>query len=137
MESYLYLSVCAKSIRELVYSLHKSHKANLCLHKETTCHYCHKVGHLKKVCRKLKQVEKAAGPSLVKQVEVTSPEPLESEYPLFQIGKLHSTPITVEVLLDDHPLIMEIDTGAAVSVISQCSYQQLLGQGQLRALLLT
>ena len=106
----------------------KSDKANLCPHKETTCHYCHKVGHLKKVCRKLKQVEKAAGPSLVKQVEVTSQEPPESEYPLFQIGKSRSTPITVEVLLDGHPHIMEIDTGAAVSVISQCSYQQLFGR---------
>ena len=60
-------------------------------------------------------------------MEVTSQEPPKFEYPLFQIGKLHSTPITVEVLLDDHPHIMEIDTGAAVSVISQCLYQQLYG----------
>ena len=26
----------------------KSHEANLCPHKETTCYYCHKVGHLQK-----------------------------------------------------------------------------------------
>ena len=105
----------------------KSHKANQCPHKETTCHYCNKVGHLKKVCRKLRQAEKMAGASTVKQVDATASQSTESEYRLFQIGKSHHTPITVEVLLDGQPHVMELDTGAAVSVMSQCSYQQLFG----------
>ena len=71
----------------------KSHKATQCQHKENICYYYNKVGHLKSVCQELKQAEKSAGTSLVKQVVVTASEPTESEYPLFKIGNCIAHPL--------------------------------------------
>ena len=45
-----------------------------------------------------------------------------------------SKPIEVEVHINDQPLIMELDTGAGVSMISERTYQSMLAQTQLQPL---
>ena len=104
-----------------------SHKANQFLQKETASHYCKKVAYLKKVWWKFKQGRKSAGASLVKQVKATASEASKYEYSLFHVGKSHSAPTTVEVLLDCHQHVTELDMVATVSVMSQCSYQKRSG----------
>ena len=56
-----------------------------------------------------------------------SPNPKQEEntdnLPIYQVGKLSSHPIMVELEINCKKLVMEIDTGAAVSVISRDKYK--------------
>ncbi len=48
------------------------------------------------------------------------------EYTLFQLmSNSRSQPLEVSVKVDGHPLNMEIDTGAAVTLISESTYHHL------------
>ena len=49
-------------------------------------------------------------------------ENTEDEVPLLQLGKGQASPITADVTVNDVPVTMEVDTGAAVSVMS-CQQQ--------------
>ena len=51
---------------------------------------------------------------------------------LHQLGKGQAAPITVDVTVNDVPVTMEVDTGAAVSVMSRQQQQKLFPQAQLR-----
>ncbi len=55
----------------------------------------------------------------------SSGENKPEELPLFQIGARSSHPITVEIMVNDKMLEMELDTGAAVSIISEEARQKL------------
>ncbi len=44
---------------------------------------------------------------------------------LFAISNPNHRPITVEMLLDEKALLMQVDTGASVSIISQDTYASL------------
>ena len=50
---------------------------------------------------------------------------------LFNVGAEACRPIKVEVRIGDSPLIMEVDTGAAVSIISQQEYKSKFSQYKL------
>ena len=55
----------------------------------------------------------------------------EEELPVFKIGDSISHPITVEVKVREQLLAMEVDAGAAVSIISKATYQKLFSREQL------
>ena len=81
--------------------------------KTARCHNCGKVGH---VCRKAAE---GRPPRAVKTVP--GQQESSEQSPLNQIQSLaerRSQPIIVEVELDGQPLSMELDTGAAVTLIS-------------------
>jgi len=42
----------------------------------------------------------------------------ETEFALFNVRSKRNDPITVMLYINDHPIDMEIDTGAAVSLVS-------------------
>ena len=44
-------------------------------------------------------------------------ENTEDEVPLLQLGNGQATPITMDVTVNDVPVTVEVDTGAAVSVM--------------------
>ncbi len=46
--------------------------------------------------------------------------------PVYRVGKSSTRPIWVELEVEGQPLTMEVDTGAAVSLISECQLQQVL-----------
>ena len=49
---------------------------------------------------------------------------IQNEYPLYCLSDVgHSKPIKVEVVVDRNPLTMELDTGAAVSLVSESTYR--------------
>ena len=48
----------------------------------------------------------------------------QNEYPLYCLSDAgRSKPITVEVVVDGNPFTMELDTGAAVLLVSESTYQ--------------
>ena len=60
---------------------------------------------------------------------------VRSSYPLFLLGddaKVQK-PLEVTVQVDGHQLVMEVDTGASLSLISHATYQQLWPRRPLKA----
>ena len=99
------------------------HMATTCRFRDAECKKCHKKGHLARVCRsgsKRSTKEHSRKPTGHKK-ELTIREPDSDDSgemsPLNQVGgKLH--PILVELTLNKQKTTMELDTGAAVSVMS-------------------
>ena len=95
---------------------------SVCWAKEATCHYCHEKGHIVRVCR-TKQNHRSPGKLSVKTNLVQTVTKSNEDYSLFTLGSTHSPPSRVEVYLDQQPVSMQVDTGAAVSVISRNVFQ--------------
>ena len=57
------------------------------------------------------------------------PDPRQVDYNMFVVCTNQVAPFTVSVEVDGSPLTMEIDTGAALSLISQTTYSQLSPEG--------
>ena len=119
-----------------------SHKASDCYYKETICSCCKKKGHLAKACRNrittnpLSTTGKQRQNQSTHFVEYTLDGQNEpSEYSLFTVNNcVHgkgtdSNLFTVNVLINKQPVGMQIDTGAAVSIMSEATYEQLWSQG--------
>ena len=90
------------------------------------------------------QSGKAELSKTTKWVEVTDsstpppedPPPIDTDtddLPLFTIGEAtRSSPIQVEVTINGQPLTMEVDTGAAVSLISEATVRSLFPRAKLQ-----
>ena len=113
----------------------KNHHHSVCPFKDAKCHFCGKLGHLATVCRAKKRAEQEKKKDSkhvrkenwlwVEEADV-SPVSEEETLPVFQIGSGKSThPISVTVTVNDQPLKMELDTGAAVSIISEQEQRKL------------
>ena len=58
---------------------------------------------------------------------------IQYEYPLYCLSDAgRCKPIKVEVVVDGNPLTMELDTGAAVSLVSESTYQEYWPDRQLQ-----
>ena len=100
------------------------HKSVNCRFKETTCNYCGKVGHLKSVCYARKKKGQAQP---VRTVWHDT-----EEYPLYTLQSPSSTPpISVSVVVDGSPVQMELDTGAALSLMAETVFRQLFPTKEL------
>ena len=108
----------------------ENHLAPECRHKNAVCSACGKTGHLARVCRSTKVPVAPKPPKRnqrggrgrgrgTKDVRLLQETDTDEELPLLQVGKRGSHPITVEVKANGKPLLLELDTGAAVSVISE------------------
>lgn len=118
------------------------HYAPSCKFREAVCNFCKKRGHIAKVCRSRSgssslgsaQRPKATVPS-TNYVEVEASESeqegdtFDSSYSLFTISDRTSEPFTAKVSINDVDLLMEIDTGASLSILSGAKYQELLQKG--------
>ena len=94
------------------------HSAVDCRFKSVECYNCGKLGHLSRVCR-----SKKPGRSVGKDTAQRRPK---DTYTLFTIaGDRSRAPLTQKVKLDGADLMMEVDTGAVASVISEETYRQL------------
>lgn len=63
-------------------------------------------------------------------VDQTEP-PTKNQYPLFTLTVSQTTPIVVSVEISNKTINMELDTGAAVSLVSVETYSQHWSQQQL------
>ena len=97
------------------------------------CRKCQKKRHLARVCRSSKYAGRQGTGKVNAKIHqlMSARENTEDEVPLLQLGKGQAAPITVNVTVNDVPVTMEVNTGAAVSVMSHQQQQKLFPQAQL------
>eukprot|EP00731_Ephydatia_muelleri_P015649 Em0009g73a len=102
------------------------HSASKCHFRSVECHKCGEKGHLARTCRSKEQtVKKQFGNRAGKQSTNLLAEPLEEEedvedmYTLFNVRDVSLAPFRVPMEINKASLEMEVDTGAAASVISE------------------
>lgn len=97
------------------------HSPIKCRHSGAKCHNYGKTGHLKAVCRSKQK------PRHVRTLEHVPNEEYPESHSLFQLtgsGTNARSPLEVSVLADGHKLLMEVDTGASCSLISEKTFKQ-------------
>lgn len=114
-----------------------NHAPASCKFRDAVCHVCGKKGHIAPACRSKKKTRQPDArreqkqkyrntPHATKCVQLESSEEEAETLPVFQIGKPSSThPITLEMMVNNKTLYMELDTGAAVSIISDEAHRKL------------
>ena len=119
------------------------HIPSECRFKDAKCHACGKQGHISRACRskykgkqkqRRKQFKHKNTWYLSEEKEESNYEDTESVYSMFKFQNEHSALYKVTVLINETPVKMEIDTGAALSVISEDTYKQLCSQGKIPSL---
>ena len=126
------------------------HDKSTCRFKNATCHHCGKTGHIAPVCRSKAagkprkgttgkanwlSVPSTPGPaSLPEQptTEQTSDPVGSTPQHLFVVQNKASPPYHVELQVNGHPLQMEVDTGAAVSLAPESAVAALLPSSELQ-----
>lgn len=109
------------------------HFRGVCRFKNVECYYCKKKGHLEKVCR-VKAADKAKG-SVNKVVEMkdaggsTFPGSTEDQvYHLWNVTVQGAAEFCTTVVIEGHPVEMELDTGAGVSIVDESTFHQIYPQ---------
>ena len=107
-----------------------AHSPATCKYKDSTCHYCQKKGHLASVCRKKARDQKGKtgrkGASKTHQLQADASDSEDAEtYPLFYSATPRTKPIEVTVTLNNVETPVEVDTGAALFVMSEATYRSL------------
>lgn len=124
------------------------HAPEQCRFKNTVCHGCKRRGHLIRVCRSTpsgsaarkthgkrahylqeEQEESASGESASEQQNDD-----HGPYSLFTIRDVANQPMLESVTINGVPVVMEMDTGAAFSVITQTTYQKIAQQNKMNDL---
>ena len=115
-------------LRKACYRCGKNdHVADNCYYKEAVCNKCKRKGHLAKVCRtKQPQLKDEARAQWMGR----SPTP-EDDLPLYSVSSHCTKPITVDIEINGTKVCMEVDTGAAVSLMSQEVKEQLFPELKL------
>ena len=111
-----------------------NHDARSCRFADATCHKCGKKGHTAPVCRSVTKKPQRSGPRKRKEspgtkyVATTEDDgSATDEFQLYAIGaKAATRPIIVDIQINGKQLLMEVDTGAALSIISEQTWKTVL-----------
>ncbi|KAL1255447.1 hypothetical protein QQF64_013508 [Cirrhinus molitorella] len=100
----------------------KNHSAQVCYFKDAKCHNCGKTGHIKRACRG-KMVVGKRKPYAEKNTKYVEAE--ETELPMFSLlsDGFGKKSFTETFNVNGKEIMMEIDTVAAVSIISEKQFQ--------------
>ena len=114
------------------------HLPQQCRFKTNVCHACKKRGHLARMCR-TKKSQAGVGrngqgqgikPQRTHLLEGGEKEPHTAEsYTLFPVQSQRVSPIQVKMRVKSVEIVMELDTGAALSVISEQTYWRMWPHG--------
>ena len=90
------------------------HSPRQCRHKEAKCFECGKIGHLRSVCRsKTTRGDRDRKPDpVVRHLQAGADE----EYSLFNLSCKQQKPLEITVSMEGKQLVMEVDTGASLSL---------------------
>ena len=114
-----------------------THRPAQCPFVKARCCNCGKIGHIRQACKhgprpSQRGRERARQRAEVKRVQEPTPCSDPPEYALHHVSVTgHSKPLEVKVTLDGKSLMMELDTGAAVSLISAATFYRLWPGRQL------
>ena len=98
-------------------------------YREATCRKCNKKRHLARVCRGAGKSKPQAN-CITDKVDLASdPDHIQTVH---QVGSSNPRPYKVTLDLDGLPLETEIDTGAAVSIISEATKKRVFPKARLR-----
>ena len=113
-----------------------SHLASTCRFINTVCHACKKRGHIVRVCRSKAQPGRPARKAnyIVETEEDDEVSDPEDTYHMFTVRSKSCKPIILTVAINGVPTPMEVDTGAAYTVITQITYQKIAQLGGVRDL---
>ena len=110
------------------------HLANKCRHKDAECRYCHKRGHLEKVCRTKLQRDKRDCHHVMGEDLSTSDSDCEDageSVPMYTVRDTTGSvpPFAVDVVINEVPIPirMEVDTGSGVSILNKRDFEKLGG----------
>ena len=108
------------------------HIATTCkFRKDVVCHGCGKVGHIKKACHsgRSRSFGSSTGKANASVKTVTGIREETEQEDAAELLKVHSTagspPIVVQVVMDGNEVTMEVDTGAAVSLMSEKVFREM------------
>ena len=111
-----------------------NHSKDDCRFKDAECHFCRKKGHIAKVCRSKaksttssrQQRNRPKTKSTQRTCQVSEETEDDASYNLFAVrNERASPPIEVTVQVNGTDLVMEVDTGATSSIISEATYKRL------------
>ena len=125
-----------------------NHDPDHCFYKNQSCRECGIVGHIKRACRNSRlrtdgpggrkkyknqswQKNKGKFHKQKEKVKHLSADSSDSDIPV-KLLKDRSEPIWIDVVIDDKPMEMELDTGSGVSLISKEHYQDMFSDYELQ-----
>ncbi|XP_068720820.1 uncharacterized protein [Montipora capricornis] len=102
-----------------------SHNSQKCPFLKERCYHFGIMGHTQQACRKKQATQQTNDPG-VNVMDKADSEESDGEYgDLYHVSDSNNrTPISLKVYLEGRPLVMELDTGSAVSVMSKGVYQE-------------
>ena len=126
---------------KICYRCKRQHDPATCKFREATCHGCGKVGHILKACTNKKRSSQPE-PSRTQQasraqcmikadvnhLDPPPPDEVTQTYTLFPLQNQHHPPINIVPSINGQEVSMELDTGAAISVINEVTYKTILAQ---------
>ena len=121
------LDLCA--VRQICRCCGKQgHKEAVCRFRTRNCFKCGKKGHLQSVCKGVQATPKSEGqlkPKAANHIEGDDTCDFTDDLSLWTVTGGHSEGYHVYLRLNNKPVQMELDTGAAVSVISEHEWNRL------------
>ncbi|XP_076840966.1 uncharacterized protein LOC143485419 [Brachyhypopomus gauderio] len=103
----------------------KNHSPSECYFKTAKCHKCDKFGHIQKACRGSQPAAREKKGRLNKtQRKVASYVIAEEEEEVFCVNETDKQVFKANFSVNRRNVLMEIDTGAAVSIISEAMYRE-------------
>ena len=99
------------------------HNPDQCRFKSENCRACGKQGHIARVCRSKKKTQTLKSESSTQATNQVIELRSTTDYTLFPVTCQEGKPLQTTVYLEDHPFVMEVDTGAAVSLINESTYK--------------